>query len=283
MKKYLIIGGTGTLGHALLDKLPHAETAIFSRDELKQQQLKKSYPQVTTYVGDIRDKDRLRQVISSNQIIYHVAALKHVDVLEHCPEEAYKTNVLGTQNIADVAEEMGAKKVLFTSTDKAVLPINAYGYSKAMAEKILLARNESSAVDFLSFRWGNIVGSRGSVISYFLKTLIEEHKVYITDAAMTRFWMRIEDAVDFMLYGNHDLSCTNYPKMKSSKVTVLARAIAELIDIPYYDVEIIGLRPGEKIHECMDADINLTSENARQFSLNELKKLLKPIVEKLKP
>lgn len=283
MRDTLIIGGTGTLGQALLKRLDPARIVVMSRDELKQQQLKKSFPEVKTVLGDIRDRFAFG-CMEGMKTVYHVAALKHVDVLESNPSEAYQTNTVGTMNAAKAAQHYDVRVFNFTSTDKACLPVNAYGYSKAMAERFLLNENEAkpSSTKFKVFRWGNILGSRGSAIPYFAKSLREEKKVYLTDEKMTRFWMLIEDAVKFMTdqLSYHSLSEVNYPSMKSATVLSVIRAVAEVLSIDKFETVRIGLRPGEKIHESMFFSPlkHINSETAERYSHQELVKLVKAIL-----
>tara|TARA_R110000796_G_scaffold142352_1_gene258894 strand:+ start:2070 stop:2939 length:870 start_codon:yes stop_codon:yes gene_type:complete len=286
-RENFILGGTGTLGEALIKKLGDKNCVVFSRDELKQANLKKKYPEIGTMLGDIRDYSSIENALKVCQPsrIFHVAALKHVDLLEENPEEAFKTNVLGTINAYKAAISLdNSCSFYFSSTDKAVLPINAYGMSKALAEKYLLSM--SSKYDYLPytlvFRWGNIVGSRGSVIPHFAKSLVEKQIAYVTDTSMTRFWLRIEDALDFML---SDLGegKVHIPEMKSASVINLVAAIAEVLDIKEYAIETIGIRPGEKIHECVYSDHNncIRSDTAPKWTHQELMDLVKPILEDL--
>ena len=285
MRTTLIIGGTGTLGRALLETMDPREVIVFSRDELKQNQLRRDFPGVRCVLGDIRDRHSLERAYDLGPImrVFHVAALKHVDVLEENPEEAYKTNVLGTVNSAEVAKARRVRAFYFTSTDKAVLPVNCYGMTKGIAERILLNYNRTPGPQFKVFRWGNIIGSRGSVVGYFAKTIKDEGKVYITDLNMTRFWMRIEDAVKYMLSFDGPIDQVNYPPMKAASVVDLAGAVAEAMGEPEPLPEVTGIRPGEKIHECMwsSHDGCLRSDTAEQFTREELVALVKPVLDKL--
>jgi FlaA1/EpsC-like NDP-sugar epimerase len=199
-----ILGGTGTLGQALvaqlLDTSPNCDITIVSRDEHKQAAMKKRYPQCRFVVGDIRDAGSVRQTFTGRDVVFHVAALKHVDILEACPMESIKTNVLATEQMARLAISQKVPRFVFSSTDKAVDPINTYGYSKALSEKLLWNFNrEQSGTQFSVYRWGNVLGSQGSAIPFFIDTLIKESKVYLTDLEMTRYWIPIEWAVRYML------------------------------------------------------------------------------------
>lgn len=283
----LIVGGTGTLGHALVDRLGPKNCVVFSRDELKQAEMKKRYPGLKTILGDIRNyhsiEDAVRRIEPSK--IFHVAALKHVDVLEEFATEAIETNIQGTINSANAALNNGVAKYYFTSTDKAVLPINVYGMSKALAEKFLLSKNHEDhhLTSFYVMRWGNILGSRGSVVSQFAKSLKKQRSVSLTDPRMTRFWMKIEDAVDFMLSDKLNPLDINLPEMKAASVMSLIEAIALVLGVKRYEVKNCGIRPGEKIHECIysDHDKCIRSDTAPQWTVPELKELVKPILEDL--
>ena len=253
--KYVIIGGTGTLGNCLTEKL-HAgnEVVCFSRDELKQQEMRRRYPDVRFVIGDIRDKASLKPVLVGADVVFHVAALKHVDVLEANPTEAIKTNILGTINVAEAAIEAKVPFVVFSSTDKAVLPINTYGMTKASSERYLLNLNkQQDGTRFSVFRWGNVMGSRGSVVHYFAETLKADGLVNITDPRMTRFWIHISDAVDFMLsnYWTAAADDVMIPPMKAAGVLDLAHVTALATGHPKYQIRLSGIRPGEKIDETL--------------------------------
>jgi UDP-N-acetylglucosamine 4,6-dehydratase len=283
--KYLIVGGTGTLGTCLIEKLlaERQEVTCFSRDELKQQDMKQLYPEVRYVIGDVRDKPSLLTVMPGHDVVFHVAALKHVDVLEGNPTESIKTNILGTINVAEAAMESGVKHLVFSSTDKAVLPINVYGMSKAISERYLLGLNRSQEkTRFAVYRWGNVLGSRGSAVHGFAKCLREHGGVKITDARMSRFWIHIEDAVDFMLKTYVDAPSDRplIPPMKAAKVLDLAAALAEMMGLKKYDISFLGIRPGEKIHECLDSnhDQCLRSDTAEQYTKKELVKMLRRVV-----
>lgn len=282
----LIIGGTGTLGRALLERIDPSDCVVFSRDELKHQEIKRKYPGVATFIGDIRDQSGLTRCMAIHRPkrVFHVAALKHVDVLEENPEEAFLTNIEGTINVAETASMEGVEKLYFTSTDKAVLPINVYGMTKALAESYLLNRNVSrrkfDATQYLVFRWGNIIGSRGSAINFFLDTLVREGKAYITDRSMTRFWMKIEDAVDYMLKYNGPIDRVNFPVMKAASVVDVIKACAVVLDVTDYKLEVCGVRPGEKIHECLYSshEMCIRSDTGLQYTFEELVHLVETFV-----
>lgn len=280
--KYLIVGGTGTLGRALTKALlKSSETqsiVCFSRDELKQKELSSAFndPRLRCVLGDIRDFDSLVRVMSGIDVVFHVAALKHVDTLEANPEECVKTNILGTMNVADAAIVQAVPYVIFSSTDKAESPVNVYGMSKGISEKILLNQNLlQSRTKFSVYRWGNVIASRGSALSFFAKTLKEEGRAYITDLEMTRFWIRIEDAVGFML-GTYEIAAGIMAPatMLSSPITSMVDAISELVNVPKYETQVTGVRPGEKIHETLFP--GFSSETGPHYTVEELKELVGP-------
>lgn len=258
-KNILIIGGTGSFGkkctEIILKKYKPKKLIIFSRDELKQfemaQQFSDSkYPCMRYFIGDIRDKERLYRAFNKVDYVIHAAALKQVPSAEYNPFEAVKTNILGAQNIIDVAIDKGVKKVVALSTDKAANPINLYGATKLCSDKLFIAGNSYVGREetiFSVVRYGNVVGSRGSVIPFFLKQK-ETGILTITDPRMTRFWITLEQGVSFVL------DCLKrmvggelfVPKIPSMNIMDLAKAVA-----PECKTKIIGIRPGEKLHEVM--------------------------------
>lgn len=277
--RILVVGGTGTLGQALIeryyDEAEH-EIICISRDELKQSELKAKFPGVRCILGDIRGT---LPAIPHVDILYHVAALKQIDVLEENIEEAIQTNVCGTINLAKWAIEHGVKKYAFASTDKAVYPINVYGNTKAISEKYLRNLNKTQAVTkFKVFRWGNVLGSRGSVLPMFKNSLLEERVAYITHQDMTRFWIKLEDAVSFMMSRTESDDCQSLhlPPMKASFVRDLVYALAKKLNVDEYKIEIVGLRLGEKLHEWIDDERN--SLGSPHYSGEELSQLLEGVV-----
>lgn len=279
-----IIGGTGTLGTCLIERLYGKEKLIcFSRDELKQSELRQRFPDVKYIIGDIRDKSSLRPVMEEATTVFHVAALKQVPCLEDNPLESVKTNILGTVNVAEEAMRADVSHVVFSSTDKAVLPINVYGMSKGLAESYLFSLNRKQlATRFSVFKWANVLGSRGSVIPIFAKSLAEHNGVQITDPRMTRFWINIEDAVTFMLenFKAASLSDCMIPDMKASTVMELAEALAKLMGKDKFQVHFTGIRPGEKIHECLYSshDHCIRSDTAERLTQDELIAMLRRVV-----
>lgn len=289
--KTAILGGTGTLGQALTTRLlaDGHEVHIFSRCELKQAEMAKRFPAEAEFkirftVGDIRDAQGLRTFMDrvKPDVVYYAAALKHVDVLERNPEQAVYTNILGTINVADACEAARVPVCVFSSTDKAVDPINVYGMSKGIAEGILFNRNRlnKEGTRYSVFRWGNIVGSRGSAIPKFIESLKKNEVVTVTDPEMTRYWIRIEDAVDFVIRKQFsaNLFDAEVPPMKSATVYEVIEALAEMLDVRSYRLREIGNRGGEKMHEMirsLHSVVPQGSETAERYTKEELKELFK--------
>ena len=258
-KKVLITGGTGTLGKELTKQLLDSDKYIkkiyiYSRDEYKQSEMKKEFennPKLSFFIGDIRDKDRLYRAFNEIDYVIHTAAQKHVPSCEYNPFEAVKTNVIGSANIIDAAIDRKVEKVLAISTDKAVNPINLYGCTKACMEKMFIDGNNYSGDNetiFSIVRYGNVIGSRGSVIPFFKKIAKEGGKFPLTDNEMTRFWTTIDNAAKFVLDSLEIMEGQEIfiPKLPTLKIIDLIKAIKEDAEI-----EIIGLRKGEKIHETL--------------------------------
>jgi len=252
----LLTGGTGSFGKrfaaTLLAEQPVKKLIIFSRDELKQHEMRLALddPRLRYFIGDVRDKERLHRAVQGVDIIVHAAALKQVPSCEYNPFEAVKTNILGAENIIDVAIDGGVQKVIALSTDKAVNPINLYGATKLVAEKLFVQGNAyagAGGTRLSCVRYGNVVGSRGSVIPVFQQQRANG-KITITDERMTRFWITLEQGVRFVL------KCTELmrggevfvPKIPSMSLVDLAEVIA-----PGCEREAVGIRPGEKLHEVL--------------------------------
>jgi UDP-N-acetylglucosamine 4,6-dehydratase len=252
----LITGGTGSFGRALTKRLINSKArriAIFSRDELKQLDMKNEFhdDRLRFFLGDIRDSSRLDIALHNVNYVVHAAALKQVDTGEYNPMEFVKTNIVGSQNVIDACIRNGVKRVVALSTDKASSPINLYGATKLTADKLFSAANNYSygyGTLFSIVRYGNVMGSRGSVIPYF-KQLATEGKTFpITDKRMTRFWITLDQAVEFVLESFEIMQGGELyvPRIPSMKIMDLAQAIKK--DFKY---EEIGIRPGEKLHEEM--------------------------------
>lgn len=277
----LIVGGTGTLGKALLEKLSDHSVTVLSREELKQQQLKKVYPNVSFVLGDIRDYSSLEDHFIGKDLVFHLAAMKHVDMAEANPEESIKINLLGTLNVAKAAIKAKVPYCAFSSTDKAVLPINVYGMCKGISELYLLDLNKKQSItSFSVFRWGNVLGSRGSVIHAFLESLKSEGAVSVTDDKMTRFWVEIDHVARFMLDKYDKLEAkvhVQIPSIKAASVIKLAQACAQFLGINKFTTNISGIRPGEKLHECLytSHDHCFRSDNSYQYTDNELLEMIK--------
>lgn len=293
VRRITILGGTGSLGRALLPeaikKWPNAEITVVSRDEHKQSQMRKQFPQARYSIADIRDRDSIAPFFIGRDIVFHFAALKHVDILEDNPMECIKTNVLATDICASEAVSSGVKHFVFSSTDKAIDPINTYGFSKALSEKILFDYNlKQSATKFSVYRWGNVLGSQGSAIPFFADTLRTQKMAYITHQDMTRFWIPIQSAVSYMLISFQQASLRQAmipPNMKAAKITEIIRTLAYLLAIPDYKTVEIGIRPGEKLHEDMYSQHSypmMNSETYPHYSFDELIDLLIPLVGETK-
>ena len=287
----LITGGTGSLGKKLVEtifqKFIPNKVIVFSRDEYKQSEMQKThdYDNIRYFIGDVRDKERLKLALRGVDIVIHAAALKQVPTLEYNPTEAVKTNIYGTQNVIEACIDCGVKNAIFISTDKAVNPINLYGATKMAAEKLWQAANSYAVTKFSSVRYGNVIGSRGSVIPYFLKLKNEGATTLpITDMAMTRFWITLDQAVELVLTA-YDFMDTKtgvfVPLLKSMEMRNLARTI-----IPDCDLRVIGIRAGEKMHEALIADgeevllIDLNTKNALASSIPISSDSVKQITQK---
>jgi UDP-N-acetylglucosamine 4,6-dehydratase len=259
--KLLITGGTGSFGNAVLNrflKSDHfAEIRIFSRDEKKQDDLRKrlNNNKVKFYLGDVRDRDSLISSIKGVDYIFHAAALKQVPSCEFFPLEAVKTNVIGTDNVLKVAHECEVKKVVVLSTDKAAYPINAMGMSKALMEKVMVAKSrtlDNTNTIFCGTRYGNVMASRGSVIPLFIDQIKGNKPLTITDPNMTRFMMTLEDAIDLVIYAFEHANQGDIfvQKAPSSTVGTLAQALIELYKSSS-EIKVIGTRHGEKLYETL--------------------------------
>lgn len=257
----LISGGTGSFGNATLGRFLHtdiAEIRIFSRDEKKQDDMRKRYAnnKLKFYIGDVRDSQSVLSAMRGVDYVFHAAALKQVPSCEFHPLEAVKTNVLGTANVVESAIQCGVRRVICLSTDKAVYPINAMGISKAMMEKVFVAKSRNIAPEKTTIcgtRYGNVMASRGSVIPLFVEQILAGQPITITDPAMTRFMMTLEDAIDLVLYAfehgeNGDIFVQKAP---AATLTTLANALFSLLDRLDHPIEIIGTRHGEKAHETL--------------------------------
>jgi len=275
----LITGGTGSLGKSLVEyflkQTKVRRVAVLSRDELKQQHLRIHFqdnPRLRWFLGDVRDLDRLKRAFHGVDYVIHAAALKQVDTGEYNPMEFIKTNVLGSQNVIDASIDSGVKRVVALSTDKASSPINLYGATKLTADKLFVAANNYSfayGTTFSVVRYGNVIGSRGSVIPFFQEIATQGKPLPITDLRMTRFWISIESAVKFVIDSLEMMTGGELyvPKIPSMKIVDLALAVA-----PNAKLQEIGLRPGEKLHEEM-----ISADDSRRTLILENRFVVTPV------
>jgi UDP-N-acetylglucosamine 4,6-dehydratase len=276
----LITGGTGSLGKALLHEILTTTTArrvvVFSRDELKQYNLRSEFnddSRIRWFIGDVRDLERLKRALHGVDYVIHAAALKQVDTGEYNPMEFIKTNVIGSQNVIDASISTGVKKVVALSTDKASSPINLYGATKLTADKLFIAANNYSfsyGTTFSVVRYGNVMGSRGSVIPFFRELATKGEPLPLTDLRMTRFWINIDAAVKFVLSSLEIMNGGELfvPRIPSMKLVDLAKAVdpnARFIEI--------GMRPGEKLHEEM-----ISADDSRRTLLVGDRYVVTPVV-----
>jgi UDP-N-acetylglucosamine 4,6-dehydratase/5-epimerase len=301
-KSILITGGTGSFGRqyvaTLLQRYRPKKLIIYSRDELKQYEMAQDFPQscMRYFIGDVRDRDRLIQAMNGVDFVIHAAALKQVPAAEYNPMECIKTNIHGAENVIHAALTNNVEKVVALSTDKAANPINLYGATKLVSDKLFVAANNIAGghrTRFSAVRYGNVVGSRGSVVPFFRKQIERgcDH-LPVTDAGMTRFWITLQQGVDFVLQNFKRMHGGEIfvPKIPSVRVVDLASAMA-----PHLPQKIIGIRPGEKMHEvmCPADDSHLTLEfpdhyvikptiqfsAAVDFAVNRLREIGKPVAQ----
>jgi len=259
-KVLLITGGTGSFGNAVLRNFLNTdikEIRIFSRDELKQDDMRKKYnnSKLKFYLGDVRDINSIEDAMRGVDFVFHAAALKQVPSCEFYPMQAVQTNVIGTENVLNVAIKLAVSKVIVLSTDKAVYPINAMGISKAMMEKVAVAkgRNLDKETTICCTRYGNVMASRGSVIPLFINQIREGKEITITDPDMTRFMMSLDDAVDLVMFAfkngnNGDIFVQKAP---AATIELLANTLKELLNHSEHVIQIIGTRHGEKLYETL--------------------------------
>jgi len=260
-KVLLITGGTGSFGNAVLRRFLNTdikEIRIFSRDEKKQDDMRKHFQsdKLKFYIGDVRDSQSINNAMRGVDYVYHAAALKQVPSCEFYPLEAVKTNVLGTENVLEAAISNNVERVVCLSTDKAVYPINAMGISKAMMEKVIVAKSrnlEHTNTTICCTRYGNVMASRGSVIPLFIRQVVNNEPITITDPTMTRFMMTLDDAVDLVLHAfenghNGDVFVQKAP---AATIDVLVKALLEMLNAPEHVVNVIGTRHGEKLFEAL--------------------------------
>ncbi len=283
-KKILITGGTGSLGKALTKRLLEldAETVrILSRNEDKQIQMENEMKddRLRFFLGDIRDKERLIQSFEDIDIVFHAAALKHVPKIEYNPFEAIKTNIIGSQNIIDASIAQDVDKVVCVGTDKAVSPLNTYGATKLIMEKLFVSANnylseETHRTKFVAVRYGNVLGSSGSVIPKFIELIKNQKPISITDKRMTRFTITMNEALDFILNSTEIAKGSEIfiPKITAYDMNLLTSSLFEVIKET--DEKIIGIRPGEKLHETLIS----TDELQYTYEINNLYAILSPLI-----
>jgi UDP-N-acetylglucosamine 4,6-dehydratase len=258
-KVLLITGGTGSFGNAVLERFLNSslrEVRVFSRDEKKQDDMRRKYKHrnLKFYIGDVRDYQSVLNAVRGADFIFHAAALKQVPSCEFHPMEAVKTNVLGTENVLEAAIQAGVEKVVVLSTDKAVYPINAMGISKAMMEKVAVAKSRASTKTVITVtRYGNVMASRGSVIPLFIEQIRSGKPITVTDPGMTRFMMTLDDAVDLVIFAfEHGQAGEIFvQKAPAATVETLVKAISTLMGRPQHEVRVIGTRHGEKLFEAL--------------------------------
>jgi UDP-glucose 4-epimerase len=258
-KVLLISGGTGSFGGAVLKRFLTTdikEIRIFSRDELKQDDMRKFYnnDKLKFYIGDVRDKNSIDDAMRGVDYVFHAAALKQVPSCEFYPMQAVKTNVIGTENLLNSAIAAGVKKVIALSTDKAVYPINAMGISKAMMERVIVAKGRNIKDTMIACtRYGNVMASRGSVIPLFIDQVRNGQPITITDPNMTRFMMSLDDAVDLVLFAfeNGESGDIFVQKAPAATVELLANTMKNILGKPDHEVQTIGTRHGEKLYETL--------------------------------
>ena len=260
-KTLLITGGTGSFGNAVLRSFLNTdikEIRIFSRDEKKQDDMRKKYnnDKLKFYIGDVRDVNSVEDVVRGVDFIFHAAALKQVPSCEFYPMQAVKTNIIGTENVLNAAIKAKVKKVIVLSTDKAVYPINAMGVSKAMMERVAIAKSrnlDDNETMIACTRYGNVMASRGSVIPLFINQIREDKPITITDPAMTRFMMSLDQAVELVMFAfkngkNGDIFVQKAP---AATIELLAHTLKNMLGKPEHEIKIIGTRHGEKLYETL--------------------------------
>ncbi len=272
-KTLLITGGTGSFGNAVLNKFLNSdisEIRIFSRDEKKQHEMRVRYnnSKLKFYIGDVRDFDSINPAMIGVNFVFHAAALKQVPSCEFHPIEAVKTNVLGTENVLNIAIKNNIEKVICLSTDKAVYPINAMGVSKAMMEKVFVAKSRiTKSTKIIGTRYGNVMASRGSVIPYFYDQIINKKNINVTDPSMTRFMMTLENAVELVLFAFKNGQSGDIFIQKSPSTTIgeLALTMKKIFNSKS-KIKNIGIRHGEKIHETLlSKEERLVSEDLGRY------------------
>lgn len=285
----VIFGGTGTLGRALCKVIVDAcddPIYVVSRCEMRQKDMAREFPDINFVVGDVTNRDWEEQLPIACRHVFNLAAMKHVEIGEENVRRCIDINYLGVVNTYKYAEAAQAESYSFSSTDKAVLPVNTYGLAKALGEKYLyerVAKTRPTRPKISVYRWANVLGSRGSVFHKFARTIRDDGVAHVTHKDMTRFWIHIQDVAQFMW--EHRLEETplrpHIPDMKATSVVRLAKAIAQVLGCDVPEIRYTGIRPGEKIHECLytSHEYCLTSQTCEQFSDDELLELVKEVLD----
>ncbi|MGA3192903.1 MAG: SDR family NAD(P)-dependent oxidoreductase [Candidatus Bathyarchaeia archaeon] len=272
-KTIMVTGGTGSFGHAIVKELLKGDTKeiiVLSRDEEKQLDMYREFHdgRLNFVLGDVRDYDRILDTSKDVQTLYHAAAQKIISSCEEAPLEAVRTNVEGTWNVKRAAIKNEIERAIFVSTDKAVKPVNLYGMTKGIAEKIWVANEISSRTKFSAVRYGNVIGSRGSVVPFFKKLIQEKEPLPITDVEMTRFLITLKQAIELVLYTTEHMKGGEIfvPNLPACNMLDLAKAMAG----EAYPLRIVGLREGEKVHECLinEYEINCTASVGQYFIIH---------------
>ena len=267
MKSYLITGGTGSWGKELIKQLLQkpdtTNITIFSRNEYNQVATKRLFndSRLSFLIGDVRDYDAVLEACTNQDEIYHLAALKHVPICEEQPEEAIKTNIIGTQNIIRAAIFQGVRKVIDISTDKSCAPNNLYGMTKAVGEKLILSAGKKSYTRFMCIRAGNVLGSAGSVVPLFIDQIKKNNEITLTDGNMTRYFMSLPEAIELLLTAS-ELEVSGellVMKMPSCTIQALAETMRKIFGNEQTVIRTTGIRPGEKIHEMLISDSEATN------------------------
>lgn len=282
-KSFLITGGTGSFGHTLVKKLLDTdiqEVIVFSRDEAKQHYMRQDIadPRVRFILGDVRNYESVRKALRGVDFVFHAAALKQVPASESFPWEFVQTNVQGSHNLLRGISESSVSKAVFLSTDKAVYPLNAMGMTKALMEKLVRSDDYPSDCTSVITRYGNVIGSRGSVIPQFIDSIKKTREVNVTDPHMTRFMMSLDESVDLVLFALENGKSSDLFVQKSPSATVesIVAALSLLLDVPNIKVNNVGVRPGEKIHETLltAEERSLAIEHERYFQVQKRKQWL---------
>jgi UDP-N-acetylglucosamine 4,6-dehydratase len=286
-KTVLITGGTGSLGQALTKRLLSLDVKairIFSRNESKQIEMENNFDdkRIRFFLGDIRDLDRLSRATEDVDYVFHAAALKHVPKIEYNPFEAIKTNVIGSQNVIEACINANVEKAICVGTDKAVSPLNTYGATKLLMEKLFITANnylnpDKHKTKFIALRYGNVLGSSGSVIPKFIEQINKKNKLSLTDVNMTRFSIMMDEALDFILKATQvgNGSEIFVPKLRAYSILDVKNALTEILDDTGYDE--IGIRPGEKLHEIL-----INSDEMRYvWDIENMYMILNPLFENL--